>query len=868
MPEIRTSCCYCGVGCGVLVDTDGETIRGVRGDPAHPANFGRLCAKGLSLKERSLPARALYPEVNGVRAEWDDALEFVASQMKRTIREHGPDAVGFYISGQLLTEDYYVFNKLAKGLIGTNNIDTNSRLCMASAVAGYKQTLGMDAPPACYEDLELAECVFIAGSNAAWAHPVLFQRLQSSKKRKAVVVVDPRRTATAREADLHLAIAPGTDVALFNGMLHVILWEGWANEAYIGAHTENFTAVRDAVREFTPKVTASACGIPEIDVIEAARLFAQSGSTLSLYCQGLNQSASGTAKNAALINLHLATGQIGRPGAGPLSLTGQPNAMGGREVGGMANLLSGHRDLSSGTERAEVARLWGVDSVPSKPGKTAVEMFEAVRAGEIRTLWIACTNPAQSMPDQKLVREALRRAELVIVQDAFRHIETAAYADVFLPAATWPEKEGTLTNSERRITRVRAALPPPGEARPDWEVAVAFARKFPSGPRLFPYENPEQIFDEHRETTRGRDLDITGLSYALLEERGPQQWPFPEGAAQGRKRLYEDGVFPRESGRARFVVTPCVPVAESADARYPMRLTTGRLRDQWHTMSRTGALAGLFAHEPQPRLALHPQDLHRLRLEEGALARVASRRGELYIQVAADADLRRGVAFLPMHWGQRFLGGRERLGVNELTLAALDPSSRQPELKHCAVRVERADLAWGLVAFGPAGFEEIAPFMHAAPFACRTLLRQGVRLQLAFKESPGMELVQAIDRAFGLADAALRYDDARRAVGRRIALDGDTIRGVRLSGDLRSEPWLREQFERGAPVGELRRYLLLPVDAPPGVPAPRGRTVCNCFDVSEKDISAFSDLHSLQQSLKCGTNCGSCLPELRRLVAA
>jgi assimilatory nitrate reductase catalytic subunit len=542
--------------------------------------------------------------------------------------------------------------------------------------------------------------------------------------------------------------------------------------------------------------------------------------------------------------------------------------MGGREVGGMANLLSGHRDLSSEADRAEVADLWGVESVPSKPGKTAVEMFEAVRAGEIKILWIACTNPAQSMPDQKLVREALRQAELIIVQDAFRHIETAAYADVFLPAATWPEKEGTVTNSERRITRVRAALRPPGEARPDWEVVVDFARRLPSGSSLFPYETPEQVFNEHRETTRGRDLDITGLSYALLEQRGPQQWPYPEGAGEGRKRLYEDGVFPRDSGRASFVVTPYVPVAESADARYPMRLTTGRLRDQWHTMSRTGALASLFAHEPEPRLALHPEDLHRLRLREGELAKVSSRRGELYVQVAADADLRRGVAFLPMHWGQRFLGGRERLGVNELTLAALDPASRQPELKHCAVRAEKADLPWGLVAFGPPDFEEVAPFMQAAPFACRTLMRQGVRLQLAFKESPGPELVQAIDRIFGLADAALRYDDAKRAVGRRIALEGDAIRAVRLSGDLRSERWLRDQFERGASVGELRRYLLLPVDAPPGVPPPRGRTVCNCFDVSEKDIRAFSDLRSLQQTLKCGTNCGSCLPELRRLVAA
>ena len=872
MPEIATSCCYCGVGCGVLVDTDGRNIHGVRGDPAHPANFGRLCTKGLSLKERSLGSRALYPEVHGSRTSWDEALSFLAQRFSQTIAAHGPDAAGFYISGQLLTEDYYVFNKLAKGLIGTNNIDTNSRLCMASAVAGYKQTLGADAPPPCYEDLEQAQCVFIAGSNMSWAHPVLWQRLAA----KTLIVVDPRRTETARAAHLHLAIAPGTDVALFNGMLHVILWEGWADEGYIRRHTEGFEAVRDAVREFTPRATASACGIPEIDIIEAARLFAQSPSTLSVYCQGLNQSANGTAKNAALINLHLATGQIGKPGAGPFSLTGQPNAMGGREVGGMANLLSAHRDLSSAEHRAEIARLWGVPSVPANPGKTAVEMFEAVREGEIKALWIACTNPAQSLPNQKLVREALERAELVVVQDAFRHIETARYADVFLPAASWGEKEGTITNSERRIARVRAVVPPPGEARPDWEVAVDFARRLAGGGRLFPYHASQQIFDEHRETTRGRDLDITGLSYALLEERGPQQWPFPEGASAGKKRLYEDGAFPTASGRARFVATPYVAVAENADARYPMRLTTGRLRDQWHSMSRTGAIASLFAHEPEPRLTLHPEDLGRLRLREGELARVSSRRGHIYVHVAGDAGLRRGVAFLPMHWGERFLGGSARLGINELTLPALDPSSRQPELKHCAVRVERADLPWCLVAFGSASLEDLTPFMEAAPFASRTLIgrdRAGVLLRLAFKQPADNALLEAIDEVFGLDGAGLRYEDARRGIGRRIALEDGVIRAVRLSGDTRSEPWLKEHWARAAPIGELRRYLLLPMDAPPGVTAPRGRTVCNCFDVSETEIDTFvkssgRDLVAIQKTLKCGTSCGSCLPELRRMVAA
>ena len=591
--EVKTTCCYCGVGCGVIATTDGSRITAVRGDPEHPANFGKLCSKGSTLHLTAGPAgRALHPlqrRERGAplaRACWDNTLEGLAARFAATIARHGPDSVGFYVSGQLLTEDYYIFNKLAKGLIGTNNIDTNSRLCMSSAVAGYKETLGADAPPACYEDIDMAGCLFIAGSNTAWAHPILFRRIEAAKAARPdlkIIVVDPRRTATAEAADLFLQILPGTDVALFNGMLHVMLWEGLADHGYIAAHTEGFAELKNALRDYTPAFVAECCGISVVDLVQAAKWFAAAPATLSLYCQGLNQSSSGTAKNAALINLHLATGQIGRPGAGPFSLTGQPNAMGGREVGGMAAVLPAHREVGNPAHRAEIARFWGVETLSAKPGKTAVEMFDAVRRGEIKLLWIASTNPAQSMPDQNLVREALRRAELVVLQEACANTETAAWADVLLPAATWAEKEGTVTNSERRITHIRAAIAPPGEARPDWWIAADFARRLearlrPGLPTLFPYATVEQVFDEHRATTRGRDLDITGLSYALLDARGPQQWPFPAGAAGGRARLYEDGVYPTATGRARFALTRYKPVAEAADARYPFRLTTGRPR--------------------------------------------------------------------------------------------------------------------------------------------------------------------------------------------------------------------------------------------------------------------------------------------------
>ena len=511
MLETRSTCPYCGVGCGVIIESQGNDITGVRGDPDHPANFGRLCTKGRALHlTASAPVtrqtRLLHPMRREHRNEapkrtsWDSALNFASESFAQIIREHGPDAVGFYISGQLLTEDYYAFNKLAKGLIGTNNIDSNSRLCMSSAVAGYKQTLGADAPPTCYHDVEHAGCIFIVGNNTAYAHPILFRRIEDAKAANpalTIIYADPRRTDTAEIADLYLPLQPGTDVMLFNGMLHLMLWEGWLDAAFIAGHTRGFDALKATVRDCTPDLVAQTCGIKKDDLFAAAKLFATGATgdfvhraaTLSLYCQGLNQSSSGTAKNAALINLHLATGQIGKPGAGPFSLTGQPNAMGGREVGGMANLMSGHRDLANAAHRAEVAALWGVPSVPSAPGKTAVEMFQAAADGKIKALWIACTNPAQSMPDQTTVRRALERAELVIVQEAFATAATCAYADLLLPATTWGEKTGTVTNSERRISRVQPAVAAPGEARHDWSIAVDFARRLEAllpAPALLP----------------------------------------------------------------------------------------------------------------------------------------------------------------------------------------------------------------------------------------------------------------------------------------------------------------------------------------------------------------------------------------------
>ncbi len=814
--HVATTCCYCGVGCGVIASSSNNRIFSVRGDPRHPANFGRLCTKGAALHLSTDPgARLLYPEVNGERASWDEALDYAAKEFRDIIAEHGPDAVAFYISGQLLTEEYYVFNKLAKGLVGTNNVDTNSRLCMSSAVAGYKTSLGADAPPCAYEDIDAADLILVAGSNTAFAHPVVWRRIEDARAKNPelkLIAIDPRATVTARAADLHLALAPGTDVALFNAMLHVLERDGFCDESFIRAHTDGFDSLRPLLDHWTPERAAEVCGLPAEQIVRAARMFGAAEAALSLYCQGLNQSTSGTFKNSALINLHLATGQIGRPGAGPFSLTGQPNARGGREVGGRANLLSGHRDLSSERDRAEVAALWGVESVPSKPGKTAVEMFEAIGRGEIKALWIACTNPAQSMPDVGAVRKALERAELVVVQEAFRDAETCAYADVLLPAASWAEKEGTVTNSERRISRVRAAVSPPGEARPDWEIAVDFARRlFPENAHLFPYATPEEIFNEHRETTRGRDLDITGLSYALLERDGPQQWPYPEGAKSGRKRLYADGVFSTPSGRARFVGTEYSPPAEAPDAEYPISLTTGRLRDQWHSMTRTGLVARLFSHSPEPEILLHKNSLQDFGLADGDLSRVSSRRGRIVLKARASSDMRPGDAFVAMHWGARFMAGD---GTNALTLPAFDPHSKQPELKHAAVRIEPFAARWRGTFTAPASADlqrATATWLPRFDYAALSLAEGPeilLRLDIASTTDPDPKTLAALEDLFG---------------------------------------------------------------SPPDTSASAAdRAVCACFKVPESTIrsavAAGATLAKLQKDLKCGTNCGACLPELSRLV--
>ena len=949
MKETRSTCPYCGVGCGVIIASHAGQITGVRGDPQHPANFGRLCSKGATLHLSASPsvnqsARLLQPQKRLVRGgsllpmDWDSAMHWASQTLASIVRAHGPDALGFYVSGQLLTEDYYVFNKLAKGLLGTNNIDTNSRLCMSSAVAGYKLTLGADAPPACYDDVMHANCLFIAGSNAAYAHPILFRRIEDARQKNPqlkIIVADPRRTDTASNADLHLPLQPGTDVMLFHGMLHLMLQEDWIDHSYITAHTEGFQALQTLVQDYTPAHVSAVCGITPQQLVQATRWFVgvddagkrpanpSSHATLSLYCQGLNQSSSGTAKNAALINLHLATGQIGKAGAGPFSLTGQPNAMGGREVGGLANLISAHRDISNPAHRQEVAKLWGIADVPAKPGKTAVEMFQAAADGEIKALWIACTNPAQSMPNQATVRRALERAEFVVVQEAFATAETCAFADLLLPATTWGEKEGTVTNSERRITRVLAAVPPPGQARHDWQIVVDLAQRLKEAPGLavdktelhMAYATPEEIWLEHRESTRGRDLDITGMRYDLLQQT-PLQWPMPEGALQGKARLYEDGVYPTASGRAKFAALAYVPTSELRESRFPFSLNTGRLRDQWHGMTRTGVIGKLFSHVPEPVVQLNSQDMVRLGFAHGDLVHVTSKRGSIVLPAQASSELGANQAFIAMHWGAGFLSGRDHqnkplAGVNAITTSAYCPTSKQPELKHAAVKVLRAELPWTLLALAwldpptsevqtmktSARTPEFAQapraglgvmealrehmvhfeFASCVPFASDDGSRQGVLFRAACSETPDMALVKTIEELLGLSStSSLRYRDAKRCHVRSMRVRDARLDAFVIAGDTSAEKWLNALLQTQASTASYGRRLLMTGAQPPVALADAGATVCTCIGVRDVAILAHLNgcsgddatrLASLQSSLACGTQCGSCIPQLKRMVA-
>lgn len=694
---VKSYCPYCGVGCGLMAGMKGGSVVKIKGDPEHPSSLGDLCLKAVYLPETLRTTdRLLYPQMRMCqegpfkRVSWEQTFKFLARRFRQIIDDHGPDAVAFYGSGQLTTEEYYVGSKLVKGFLGTNNFDTNSRLCMASAVAGYKTSLGSDGPPASYADIDEADCFFLIGTNTADCHPVIFRRIKQRKLQDPAVMIitaDPRRTETADIADLHLPIRPGSDVALLNSMLYVLLDENLIDRDFVTRHTEGFAALLKVLKKYPPKVAEKTCGVPECLIAEAALIFGKAKSAMSLWSMGLNQSTSGVRKNNAIHNLHLVSGKIGKPGCGPFSLTGQPNAMGGREVGGLAHMLPGYRSISNAGDREYVARAWGVPyrQISPEPGLPALEQFEALAQGKVKAIWILCTNPAASAPDIDGIEKALRRAELVVVQDAYHPTATSRFAHVLLPAAQWSEKEGVMTNSERRVTYMPKLAEPPGEALPDWSILTLFACAMGFG-QSFSYESAEEVFAEYAKLTEGTRCDCSGISYARLKNEGPLQWPCPSSRHPGTPRLYEDGCFPTGGGKANLIPVEHAEPFEMPDEDYPLVLTTGRSKYHWHTMTRTGKNEALKKIAPDPILDIHRADARRFGIQDADFVEVISRRGKVMVQARVTEEIARGTCFLPFHWGRDHGFFK---AANNLTITARDPISHQPELKACAVRVRK-----------------------------------------------------------------------------------------------------------------------------------------------------------------------------------
>ncbi|MGV3764152.1 molybdopterin-dependent oxidoreductase, partial [Parapedobacter sp.] len=692
--EVTSTCCYCGVGCGVKAHLDKHGLVTVTGDEDHPVNRGKLCSKGMNLQytvnDRS--DRLCHPQMRyhrGMplqRVSWDDALTRTAAVFRSLISTYGPDSVAFYASGQCLTEEYYVVNKLIKGFIGSNNIDTNSRLCMSSAVAAYKMSLGEDSVPICYDDIELADCLLVEGANPAWCHPILWRRVEAHKAQNPhtrIIVVDPRKTDSAAIADIHLQIQPGTDMVLNYALGRLLIENGDIDSDFIGKHTEGFGAYKARVFERTVAEAARICCVPEGEVRQAATYIGRSKSLLTLWTMGLNQSVKGVDKNLSLIDLNLITGRIGKPGSGPFSLTGQPNAMGGREVGGLANLLPAHRDLNNDAHRREVADFWGGTPISETPGLTATEMFDALADGKLKAIWILCTNPLTSLPDARRVEQALKNAKFVVVQEISNKPQTLEYADVILPAAAWAEKEGTMTNSERRISHLHKIIDPPGEALPDAEIICRFAQKM--GYRGFDYAGPEAIYREHARLTAETSIRIDGLDYARIDSRRTVQWPYQKRSDTGTSRLFEDHRFYTPTEKAIIHSPDADTPSEQPDADFPFILTTGRIRDQWHTMTKTGKVSKLKQHIGEPQLEIHRIDAERLGIEEGRLVEITSRRGNARVKATIGNTIKPGCVFLPMHWGKSW--GSDLNRANNLTNPLVDPISKEPDFKFCAVKV-------------------------------------------------------------------------------------------------------------------------------------------------------------------------------------
>ncbi|MEO0542750.1 MAG: nitrate reductase [Pseudomonadota bacterium] len=870
---VKTTCPYCGVGCGVVATPHSDGRVDIEGDKDHTANFGRLCSKGSALGETvDLDGRLLHPEINGERADWDQALDLVAGKFKQTIAEHGPDSVAFYVSGQILTEDYYVANKLMKGFIGSGNIDTNSRLCMASSVAGHRRAFGTDTVPGTYEDLELADVIVLVGSNLLWCHPVLYQRIAAAKAKRPtmrVVLVDPRRTKTADLADMHLAIAPDSDTALFAGLLKWIADSGGVDADWTAKHTNGFDKALADTDGLTVEAVAKATELSIAEVEQFYGLWLGHEKVVTAYSQGVNQSAGGTDKVNAIINCHLATARIGKPGMGPFSLTGQPNAMGGRETGGLANMLAAHMDIENPVHHDRVARFWDAPNLTGSQGLKAVDMFQAVGDGRIKALWVMATNPVVSMPDAGAVEAAIANCPFVVVSDIIDETDTVRHAHVKLPSQGWGEKDGTVTNSERRISRQRAFLPAPGDAKADWWQMAEVGKRM-GWLEAFDYPDAASIFREFAKLTAfenddDRDLNMSALNDIASEvyETLPSfQWP-QSGAFDPSKqtRFFANGQFYTPDRKARFMPTAAIRVEAS---KGKMRLNTGRVRDHWHTMTRTAKSDRLNAHMSEPYCELHPADAARLGIKDADLVALKARGEAVTVRALISADQRESNVFVPMHWNDQFASAGR---VDKLVAPETDPFSGQPALKGAEVDVERASMA-------AHGFlvSRKRPEPAGLDYWARAKTRGGWRLEFALAAEPDEPEV-FLNTLLGNG-SPLSANDHYRGFWRAAQFDEEQLVSavyISRSPVEVSRTWVSGLFEeRFATLSERWRVL---AGRPAAYMPDKGAIVCSCMSVGVNDIAGAvrSGCHSVDavgRATSAGTNCGSCKAEITEIINA
>lgn len=870
---VKTTCPYCGVGCGVDARVKDNDIIAVSGTEDHSANGGRLCVKGSALHETtSMAGRLLHPQINGEQVSWDQALNKVASGFSDIIKKHGPDSVAFYLSGQLLTEDYYVANKLMKGFIGSGNVDTNSRLCMAAAAAGYKRAFGEDAVPGSYTDLETCDLLVMVGSNAAWTHPVVYQRIAAAKEQRPemrVVVVDPRKTATCDIADLHLAISPGSDGYLFTGLLHYLNAYDKLDQGFIDNHTNGFSEALAIAENTDLETLAEQLDVDPVLLERFYRWFGDTEKTVTLYSQGINQSSTGTDKGNAIINCHLATGRVGKPGMGPFSITGQPNAMGGREVGGLATQLAAHMDfIPEHIDR--VGRFWNSTSMATGQGLKAIDLFDAVHAGEVKAVWIMATNPVVSLPNADKVRAALEKCELVVVSDCVAQTDTSVWADVLLPATGWGEKDGTVTNSERTLSRQRAVMTPPGDARHDWEIVSDVARRM-GFVEAFDYTSVHEVFCEHAALTgfenngeRALDLSaLSSLSRQQYDDLTPMQWPINNHHPQGKRHLFGDGRFSTADGRAYFApIVPRMP-PQAVTEDFPFILNTGRIRDQWHTMTRTGKAARLLNHIDAPALSIHRKDAKRLNLASGDLVAISSQYGAVRLQIDINDSVKPGQLFAPIHWNDQFASAAR---VGSLAAPVTDISG-QPESKFIPVNIQPlAVKSWIQVASS----DELD--MDGFDYWLKTPLASGFRYQAASLADSNLDGAGWLKGLIAEGDNVVEFEDAEQAGYRILVRKQGRIKVMGFcSTDASTLPegsWLSDAFggTQGSPAND---WQLLAGRS--GAGADKGRLICSCFEVGEKEICSAirqgaTNARALGEVLKCGTNCGSCVPELKQLI--